>query len=769
MRHFFPRSRKTFRLILWSYLCVVVVTLLFNVAMALSSSQTLSKEIRSANENALQQFQALMDAQLREVEVLAYQITTDSEIRRLAIQQWMGKSSDHYYTQAQVCKNMLRSIPQESLVEDMYVWFLKDDYLLTNRGSYTQREYYARLVSLGIDLEAQSWKKANENVNTSRYQRLPAQQGSRIVFQQNVLTNAGFAKDAVVGVLLNHQLLTRSLNNATTLTGTGIFVLDENNDCLLSSGEEITQAAKHYANLSFNEKRLQTQGHSKINLGGQGYYVSEQPSHVNKWRYVMITSSGALMASQREMIGASVLFILGALVAATVLCLVVATWQYAPVKRMVHTLGGEQDGDDFAFIEKAVEEVLQAKDSLEDSLEDSLMRQTNLLKESALIQLLHEPGKNPGEIALLLRECGILLPHGGFHVVCFSIFPKGEGFAITQVERILRDVLGPFFQRQAFAYYFFRLRGRMILLVNGPPNKQITQELVKELKRVCAVIEQHRQGALLASVSREIQAIENLGEAYHQALEVEAYLLFLKRDGVAVYEEALGGGEPLSTYIALEEKKIVNQLLAGQYNEGAQALKALADRTLRGDNAAPVLEYRVYKLYTSLQRINLRLFPLNSGPESQLAGELSQWLGCKDQEGLLICLEQYTQRVLGQLATTTPKEEDGSVATKAEKLIYAQYMSPDLTVQTLVEQVKVSQATLTRVFKRHFGCGVLEYIHRIRIEKAKELMEKEAFGIQQIAEQTGFINSVSFIRVFKKNEGITPGAFRKIQRNQMEE
>ena len=70
---------------------------------------------------------------------------------------------------------------------------------------------------------------------------------------------------------------------------------------------------------------------------------------------------------------------------------------------------------------------------------------------------------------------------------------------------------------------------------------------------------------------------------------------------------------------------------------------------------------------------------------------------------------------------------------------------------------------LSQYFRDQSGIGLLEYISRVRIKHAKALIQSEKGGltIKQVAQQVGFENLNSFIRVFKKYEGVTPGEFRK--------
>ena len=54
--------------------------------------------------------------------------------------------------------------------------------------------------------------------------------------------------------------------------------------------------------------------------------------------------------------------------------------------------------------------------------------------------------------------------------------------------------------------------------------------------------------------------------------------------------------------------------------------------------------------------------------------------------------------------------------------------------------------------------GLLEYIHRVRIRHGKQLMtDYPKLKVKEIAEKVGYINATSFIRAFKRYEGMTPG------------
>ncbi|MFS0882353.1 AraC family transcriptional regulator [Metabacillus niabensis] len=68
---------------------------------------------------------------------------------------------------------------------------------------------------------------------------------------------------------------------------------------------------------------------------------------------------------------------------------------------------------------------------------------------------------------------------------------------------------------------------------------------------------------------------------------------------------------------------------------------------------------------------------------------------------------------------------------------------------------------LHRIFKESMGCTIIEYLTRIRIEKAKMLITQTDIPITEVSSFIGMNSSQYFSKVFKKYTGITPTEFRK--------
>ena len=72
------------------------------------------------------------------------------------------------------------------------------------------------------------------------------------------------------------------------------------------------------------------------------------------------------------------------------------------------------------------------------------------------------------------------------------------------------------------------------------------------------------------------------------------------------------------------------------------------------------------------------------------------------------------------------------------------------------------------MFKNQSGMGVLEYISRYRLEKAKELLKEGKLTIEQVSAAVGYNEPRTLQRIFKKDEGPTPLQFSKLHKNEEE-
>lgn len=98
---------------------------------------------------------------------------------------------------------------------------------------------------------------------------------------------------------------------------------------------------------------------------------------------------------------------------------------------------------------------------------------------------------------------------------------------------------------------------------------------------------------------------------------------------------------------------------------------------------------------------------------------------------------------------------------KAKRQIDASFTNADLSIARLAEAVGVSDSYLRRAFRESLGESPLEYLTRVRIRHAKNMLESEYFTVAEIAAGSGFHSAGYFIQSFRTQTGETPNGYRK--------
>jgi two-component system response regulator YesN len=105
-----------------------------------------------------------------------------------------------------------------------------------------------------------------------------------------------------------------------------------------------------------------------------------------------------------------------------------------------------------------------------------------------------------------------------------------------------------------------------------------------------------------------------------------------------------------------------------------------------------------------------------------------------------------------------------SVILKAREYIDGHYQDQNISLHTVAGHVGISPNHLSTVFSQETGENFVEYLTRVRIEKAKQLLKNTAMKSADIAREAGFNDSHYFSFIFKKQTGLSPREWKKAQK-----
>jgi YesN/AraC family two-component response regulator len=134
----------------------------------------------------------------------------------------------------------------------------------------------------------------------------------------------------------------------------------------------------------------------------------------------------------------------------------------------------------------------------------------------------------------------------------------------------------------------------------------------------------------------------------------------------------------------------------------------------------------------------------------------------------LVAMRRSVLNIYEHLTETFFQKKNGKGEDLKEKLVlylHNNYQMPDLSLDRIAAEFDLNPKYVSRYFKEHIGTNYLDYLNMIRIKRAKELLENDQkLKILEISRTVGFYNVNTFISVFKRIEGVTPSAFRKLSR-----
>lgn len=88
--------------------------------------------------------------------------------------------------------------------------------------------------------------------------------------------------------------------------------------------------------------------------------------------------------------------------------------------------------------------------------------------------------------------------------------------------------------------------------------------------------------------------------------------------------------------------------------------------------------------------------------------------------------------------------------------------SEDISLDLFAEKYRMSPIYLSKLFKDCKGVNYMDYLNDVRMEKAKEFLLNTDIKIKDISVKIGYKDPNAFIKAFKKNFGVSPGKFRRI-------
>lgn len=139
----------------------------------------------------------------------------------------------------------------------------------------------------------------------------------------------------------------------------------------------------------------------------------------------------------------------------------------------------------------------------------------------------------------------------------------------------------------------------------------------------------------------------------------------------------------------------------------------------------------------------------------------SRVLTARQHESVVKLLSIFAQHLsmVGNQVVVQQENAEPPVIARAKQFIH-EHQAEDLSLGQVAKAVNTSTFYFCKIFKKMTGINFTDYLSRVRIEKAKNLLLNPNLRISEIAYEVGFQSLTHFNRVFKKIIGQSPTRYR---------
>ena len=113
-------------------------------------------------------------------------------------------------------------------------------------------------------------------------------------------------------------------------------------------------------------------------------------------------------------------------------------------------------------------------------------------------------------------------------------------------------------------------------------------------------------------------------------------------------------------------------------------------------------------------------------------------------------LEFYEQKHLERIIQAEPLKQ----------YVESRFRDPVFSITELAEKYHMNTSRMSNMFKTEVGIGFLDYVWKLRLEKAQQLLLETDLSVDEISKSVGYLSSTSFGRKFKQETKLTPSQYR---------
>ncbi|MCD9023719.1 helix-turn-helix domain-containing protein [Cohnella silvisoli] len=298
------------------------------------------------------------------------------------------------------------------------------------------------------------------------------------------------------------------------------------------------------------------------------------------------------------------------------------------------------------------------------------------------------------------------------------------------------------------------------IYVNDETQVELMNNLLQLTENALTWIRYNLPFTVTIGIGQLTDSVPNLKDSYKSAMEAINYKTVLGSDRTIGFWETEEGSK-VELYHHLE--RIRGMVYAFRLMESdwrtkyAAIYQKIKENRLKQSDIVNLLNYLSFHLFENIQSIGMDEEVMETN-KAIMKEVIDNFETLEDaQEELLGVLEKLEYIITEK----TSKANSHLIAIEMKQYIEEHISNPDLSLAHLSQQFDISSKNVSHLFKDQLDINFIDFLIHRRVELAKQLLMDSNLSIQEVGHKVGYLNPVSFNRVFKRIVGVPPGDYRK--------
>ncbi len=291
---------------------------------------------------------------------------------------------------------------------------------------------------------------------------------------------------------------------------------------------------------------------------------------------------------------------------------------------------------------------------------------------------------------------------------------------------------------------------------------QLTKEVYLSLIEIQETIKQYFKFSISMSVGRTVHKRDDayLAISYQSAQEFINYRLFYGHGALLSEMDIQKRTEHSIPYPINLEKNLIEALQLYHTSD----VEDTVDRFIEYISEMSYFQARSYInhfLIAVIKHIEVSIDNISENDSRLFFKHIEKTQKLDTIEKCRMEMKEFLSYI-NQMLQDIRKTQNSRVVRKVQKYIDENYHNSSLSLEMMSDLVQLSPGHLGKLYKAICQMSFNDYIRKVRIEKAKELLLNTELSTIEISEMVGINSNTYFSTLFKKQYGVSPSKFRSL-------